>query len=354
MQSGMTADDGPPWVRVIIVNYNAGPLLQPCLDAVTAQSMGDFEVVVVDNASTDGSLDAIKLPDARFTLVRNGTNIGFAAANNIGAQGARTPWLATLNPDTVAAPDWLEEMRRGAERHQVCMLGATLLDAVDPSIVDGFGDVLTIAGIPWRGGQGRNVDALPLHDAEVFSPCAAAALYARASFERAGGFDEAFFCYLEDVDLGFRLRLAGERCVQLRRAIVRHHGSAITGAVSDFTLFHSYRNRVWLIFKNMPASLLLVAVPLNVACSLLLILILGRRGNPMLAPLKGLASGLWPGPVLASRREVQRQRRISTAAVARALVWDIYKIRRLPVVTMETGAAGDGIGKTLDRENASQ
>ncbi len=354
MQSFETADDAPPWVRVIIVNYNAGPLLQPCLDALAAQSMRDFEVVVVDNASTDGSAAGLDLPDARFSLHRSPTNVGFAAANNIGARGARAPWLATLNPDTVPEPNWLEEMRRGAERHRVSMLGATLLDAADPAIVDGFGDVLTIAGIPWRGGQGRSVDTLPRQDAEVFSPCAAAALYARASFERAGGFDEAFFCYLEDVDLGFRLRLAGERCVQLRRAIVRHHGSVITGRVSAFTLFHSYRNRLWLVFKDMPAMLLPIAVPLNVACSVLLILILGRRGHPVLAPLKGLASGLWPWPILSSRRAVQRQRRVSTAAVTRALVWDIYQIRRLPVVTMETGAAGGAMGKTLDRENASQ
>lgn len=354
MQGFETADDAPPWVRVIIVNYNAGALLQPCLDAVAAQSMRDFEVVIVDNASTDGSLDALKLPDARFALLRNATNMGFAAANNMGARGARAAWLATLNPDTVAAPDWLEEMRRGAERYRVSMLGATLLDADDPQVVDGFGDVLTIAGIPWRGGQGSSVDTLPLSDAEVFSPCAAAALYARASFERAGGFDAAFFCYLEDVDLGFRLRLSGERCVQLRRAIVHHHGSVITGAVSGFTLFHSYRNRLWLLVKNMPAALLLIAVPLNVACSVLLILILGRRGHPMLAPLKGLVAGLWPAPVLASRGAVQQQRRISTAAVARALVWDIYQIRRLPVATLEAGAQECGLGKTLDRENASQ
>jgi GT2 family glycosyltransferase len=245
-------------------------------------------------------------------------------------------------------------MRRGAERHQVSMLGATLLDAGDAHVVDGFGDVLTIAGIPWRGGQGSGVDSLPLHDAQVFSPCAAAALYARASFERAGGFDEAFFCYLEDVDLGFRLRLAGERCVQLRRAIVHHHGSAITGAVSGFTLFHSYRNRLWLLFKNMPAALLMIAVPLNVACSVLLILILGRRGHPMLAPLKGLIAGLWPAPVFASRSAVQKQRHLSTWGVARSLVWDIRQIRRLPVVMLEAGAPESGLGKTLDRENASQ
>ncbi len=323
-----------PWVRVIIVNYNAGPLLQACVDALSRQTLTDFEAVVVDNASHDGSADALKLPDSRFTLIRNAANVGFAAANNIGARGCRAPWLATLNPDALAERTWLEEMRRGAERHpDAGMLGATLVDANDPSLVDGFGDVLTIAGIPWRGGQGRSLATLPSDDAEVLAPCAAAALYRRDGFEQAGGFDETFFCYLEDVDLGLRLRLAGERCVALRHAIVRHHGSAITGTVSAFTLFHSYRNRLWLLFKDMPLALLLLAVPLNIACSLLLILILGRRGNPVLAPLQGLCCGLMPPAMLGRRRAVQRARTISTAATARILVWDLYKIRRRPVVT---------------------
>jgi GT2 family glycosyltransferase len=322
-------------VRVIIVNYNAGPFIQPCLDALAAQSFADFEAVVVDNASTDGSAASLRLPDRRFTLIRNETNAGFAAANNIGAAGCRAPWIATLNPDTVAEPTWLEEMRRGTERHPGArMLGATLVHAADPATVDGFGDVLTIAGIPWRGGWGRRVETLPSHDAEVFAPCAAAALYARASFEQAGGFDESFFCYVEDVDLGFRLRLAGERCVQLRQAIVRHHGSAITGNVSAFTLFYSYRNRLWLLFKDMPLILLLLAVPLNLACSLLLILILARRGCPMWPSLQGLLAGLAPRAVLADRAAVQRTRKITTLATARVLVWNLYQIRRLPVVTL--------------------
>ena len=318
-----------PWVRVIIVNYNAGALLQACVAALAAQTFKDFEAVVIDNASTDGSADA------RFTLLRNAVNVGFAAANNIGARGCQAPWLAMLNPDTVAEPDWLEEMHRGTERHaNVAMLGATLVRADDPSVVDGFGDVLSIAGIPWRGGHGSPLGMLPGNDVEVFAPCAAAALYARDAYERASGFDEAFFCYLEDVDLGFRLRLAGERCMQLRKAIVRHHGSAITGRVSAFTLFHSYRNRLWLVLKCMPFPLLLVAVPLNLACSLLLILILGRRGNPAMAALKGLFCGLLPPGFWSRRRAVQRSRTISTVATARLLVWDLCKIRHRPVVPL--------------------
>jgi len=328
--------DPAPWVRVVIVNYNSGPLIQACVDALAAQTFTDFEAVVVDNASTDGSDESLRLPDSRFTLIRNESNIGFGAANNIGAHGCRAPWLATLNPDTVAQSNWLEEMHRGAERYpEIRMFGATLIDAADPTVVDGFGDALSIAGIPWRGGHGQPVANLPHYDAEVFSPCAAAALYARESFEVVGGFDESFYCYLEDVDLGFRLRLVGDRCMQLRHAIVSHHGSAITGRMSEFTIFHSFRNRLWMIIKNIPFPLLIVAVPANILCSLLIIA-LSRRQLPAAAALKGL----WLG-VMASlgsyrrRRSVQSKRRTSIATIAQWLTWDLRKLRTRPVSALK-------------------
>lgn len=334
MQQERDEHEVSPWVRVVIVNYNAGTMLQACVDALARQTLSGFEAVIVDNASSDGSAKALRLPDRRFRIIHNGTNAGFAAANNIGACGARTPWIATLNPDTVAAPDWLEAMLRGTRAYpDVRMFGATLVDASDPSLIDGFGDTLSIAGIAWRGGSGRPLSSLPNGDAEVFSPCAAAALYERRSFEAARGFDEAFFCYMEDVDLGFRLRLAGERCIQLRNAIVRHHGSAISGAQSDFVLFHSYRNRLWLLFKDMPLVLLVIAVPLNLVGSLFM---LGKRaisGRSLRAPLRGLIEGMMPGPVLGARRRVQRGRRLSTLAVAQSLVWGPMKLRRRPIVS---------------------
>jgi GT2 family glycosyltransferase len=331
-----------PWVRVIVVNYNGGALIQPCIDALARQSFRAFEAVIVDNASEDGSADALRLPDRRFSLIRNRANLGFAAANNCGARACGAPWIATLNPDTVAEPDWLEQMYKGALRYpDARMLGATLVDAGNPALADGFGDVLSIAGIPWRAGKGRALASLPQGDVEVFSPCAAAAIYDRRCFERAGGFDETFFCYVEDVDLGFRLRLSGERCIQLREAVVRHRGSAITGRMSDFTLFHSYRNRLWLLLKNMPPALILVAVPLNLLCSAILLVRLARSRKPVGASLRGLLAGLTTPAIFESRRKVQRARVISTAAVARSLVWDLSQLRHQPVIpARELGVAG--------------
>jgi GT2 family glycosyltransferase len=200
------------------------------MDALERQTFAGFEAVIVDNASTDGSIDALRLPDDRFRIERAGANLGFAAGSNLGARACACAWIAMLNPDTEPHPTWLEEFRRSMERHPgVRMFGSTQIDATDPARVDGFGDVYSIFGTAWRGASGWPVSLLPDEDHEVFSPCAAGALYAREAFESAGGFDESFFCYLEDVDLGFRLRLRGERCVQVRRALLTHAGSGISG-----------------------------------------------------------------------------------------------------------------------------
>lgn len=317
-----------PWVRVVVVNFNAGKMLQDCVDALVAQSDGGFEAVIVDNASTDGSRESLVLPDERFRLVCAGRNLGFAAANNLAARDCALPWLATLNPDTQARPDWLERLKAAIDRHPgTAMFGSTQVDAANSGRLDGCGDVMSIFGIPWRGGYGHGLDAAPADDGEAFAPCAAAALYRTDAFRAAGGFDESFFCYLEDVDLGFRLRLLGHRCIQVRHAVVEHAGSAISGRASDFTLFHSYRNRVWLVAKDVPFPLLLLLLPLHVAATTYL-LVRTRRLQDTAAPWRGLWAGVRGlGDVLRRRREVQSDRRVGNLTIARALNWRIGDLR---------------------------
>ena len=317
-----------PWVRIVIVNYNAGPLLQICIDAVASQTLSAFETVIVDNASNTRPISSLRLPDGRFEIQHAVDNIGFAAATNLGAKGSTVPWIATLNPDTRPRPDWLAELRSATVRHKwATMFGSTQLAMNNPKIVDGFGDVLSAFGSAWRSGNGRTVRELPTGDCEVFSPCAAAALYARESFDRAGGFDESFFCYLEDLDLGFRLRLKGERCVQVRRAEVLHAGSAITGHLSNFSVFHSFRNRIWLFAKNTPLPLLAPIFGMQSA-GIALSLARPTARSYRRAALKGVWAGLQGLPsVLHSRTKVQRSRVKSTCEVARMMVWNPLKSR---------------------------
>ena len=317
-----------PWVRVVIVNYNAGPLLQRCVDALSRQTDPRFEAVIVDNGSTDGSADALRLPDDRFQLRLMGANLGFAAANNRAVADCSTDWIATLNPDAEPAGDWLQQLDRATRRHlDVGMFGSTQIDATQRDRVDGFGDVYSIFGTAWRGGSGTSVATLPDDDREVFSPCAAGALYNRAAFQSGGGFDERFFCYLEDVDLGFRLRLRGARCIQVRKAEILHVGSAIAGSGSDFFLYHSQRNRIWTLVKNLPLPLVLLSLPLQIV---VIPVTVWRRGRgKRLRALKGVIAGFAGlGPMLASRRQVQRERAIGTVALAPMLVWGPFKALR--------------------------
>lgn len=317
-----------PWARVIVVNHNAGSLLQTCVDALAAQTLDVFETVIIDNASRDGSIEALRLPDDRFRVVVARANLGFAAANNLAVSDCGTDWIITLNPDTRPRKDWLQELRRASVRHpDATMFGSTQINAQRPDRVDGFGDVYSIFGTAWRGASGQLLATLPDDDREVFAPCAAAALYAREAFLAAGGFDESFFCYLEDVDLGFRLRLRGERCVQARHAEVLHVGSATADADSDFFVFHSQRNRLWLMAKAVPSPLIWLVTLLQIAVVPLVLL---RRGiGKWRVTFGGIVAGLKGLPdALRQRRQVQIGRTLSNVELARMLVWDPRKALR--------------------------
>ncbi len=184
-----------PWVRVVLVNYNSGDLLVRSVSALAEQSDSDFEAVIVDNASGDGSADRLVLPDARFSLIRSDENLGFAAGTNLGFRGARSDWLATLNPDAFPEPGWLAALREATARYpEAVMFGSLQIDAEDPARLDGCGDNYSIFGINWRGGHGHPFVG-PSADGACFSPCAAAALYRRQAFESVGGFDERYFGY---------------------------------------------------------------------------------------------------------------------------------------------------------------
>lgn len=317
-----------PKVSVLIVNYNSGERLARCLAHLEAQRFKDFEIIVVDNASTDGSERAATASALNPTLIRAGDNLGFAAGNNLGANSAAGEWLAFLNPDAYAAPDWLLAFAEAIEKYRgVDAFGSTQLKADNPALIDGAGDAYHVFGIPYRGHHGWPALTLP-PDGECFAPCAAAAFYRRATFESLGGFDESFFCYGEDVDLGFRLRLAGGRVVQLSRARVLHEGSGVTGRNSDFTLYHGHRNRIWTYFLNMPLIYLVPTAPFHLLANMYLLMRFMAVGG-LRAYLRALRDGFGGLPGLkARRRERLSARKSSLIALARALTWSPLKPMR--------------------------
>jgi GT2 family glycosyltransferase len=324
-----------PQAVVLIVAFNSGPHLQVALDALARQSFTDFEIIVWDNASTDGAVEALRVgPGVR--VVRGPDNLGFAAANNRAAAMSQAPFIVTLNPDAFADSDWLETLVAAARRTGAQSLASLQLNADDPKILDGAGDMMSVIGVAWRGGYLQPRALQPDGPVEVFAACAAAALYRRDAFEAAGGFDERFFCYHEDVDLGFRLRLNGGRCVLEPRAVVRHVGSASSNAISGFAEYHGMRNRLWTFARDMPLALMPIALPCHIL--LVVFLLIRAQSHEMRqARLRGLADG-WRGmrPFLAER---PRWRPKKLSALARALSWSPMAIsKRRPVYRRLKGA----------------
>jgi len=324
MPSGNADDKSTPTISVIIVSYESGPTLERCLAGLAAQTFTDFEILLVDNASTDGAPQAAVAADPAIRFLQPGANLGFAAGNNLAVKQAKGRWLALLNPDAYPEPGWLAALMDGADRHPDVQSFASLqTSADDPAVLDGAGDNMTSAGIPFRGGYGRRLPA-NLREGEVFSACGAAMLIDRTLFEELGGFDERFFCYCEDVDLGYRLRLTGRSTLLLPEARVAHVGSASTGVRSDFAIFHGSRNRVWTFLKNTPPLLLWLTTPLHVAVTGALLLLHLRRGDagPAVRGIRAALKGADFTAVMADRRAVQARRKASSGAILRVMSID--------------------------------
>lgn len=325
---------GAPQVSVCVVAYNSGPTLRTCLERLGAQTFRDFEAIVIDNASPDPGDAAIAGEFPWVRLIPNATNLGFTGAGNQGAREARGRWYVLLNPDAFAEPDWLARLVAAAERHpRVSSFTSRQMMAEQPGVLDGLGDVMSITGIPYRGGY-LNRDEGQAREGEVFSPCGAAMMIDRALFLKLGGFDEDFFCYGEDVDLGYRLQLAGEPTLLVPDATVHHVGSASTGgAKSEFAVFHGVRNRFWVLFKNTPAPLLPLVVPLHLMALVLIYLKKDNRPHIRLIARAVRAAFADAPKIFRTRRTVQKLRRASLAQVAGAMTWNPKDLSgRRPVI----------------------
>lgn len=311
----------PPHISVIIVNYNAGDRLQKCLDHLAAQTFTDFEVLVVDNASVDTSLEAARAHPLTPQILAFEDNLGFAEGNNRAAAVATGEWLAFLNPDAYARADWLEQLVAATERYpNVDAFGSTQVSAEHQDILDGAGDAYGFIGIPYRSGFGKPLSTLP-PEGECFAPCAAAAMYKANIFRQLNGFDSRFFCYGEDVDLGFRLRLQGGHVIQVKDAVVLHEGSGITGRHSDFSVYHGHRNRIWTYYKNMPAWLLWPMLPLHLLFNVYLFFRFLVAGAAP-AYLRGLTDAVKRlGQFREDRRAMAKHRKASINQIARTLTW---------------------------------
>lgn len=301
---------------IIIVNWNGEQFLEQCLTALMKQTVKPHEIVLLDNASTDRSIEiAQRFP--RVRLMALDRNTGFARGNNLAIEAASTDseWIALINPDAFAEPSWLESLLAAADRNpEFDIFAGKLVNATNPTLLDGAGDAYHISGLVWRMEHGCPVPASADNEREVFSPCAAAALYRRSALDQVGGFDEDYFCYVEDVDLGFRLRLAGYRCLYVPRAIAHHIGSGTTGGQhSDFALYHGHRNLVWTFIKDVPGILFWLLLPLHAALNMISIIWFAWRGHGGVI-LRAKRDALLGLPLMWRKRQRIQQARVASVS----------------------------------------
>jgi GT2 family glycosyltransferase len=322
-----------PLATVIVVTHDSRRWIGRLSASLAAQTEKRFRLVVVDNASRADERPRLSDFPPGATLMQSEVNLGFAAANNLAAREADTRYLVFLNPDAFPEPDWLERlMRQAQDSPDTGAIGSTQMRADAPGVFDGAGDVLHASGLAYRALHGKSRPAPPPLG-ESFAACAAAMLVRREAFEAIGGFDERYFCYFEDVDLCFRLRLKGWRILQSPDAVVAHVGGGSHGTRTAFAEFHGARNRTWTFVKCMPAQLFwpLLPVHLTACAAAAAAALVSGRGD---AAWRGLAAALGNlQPVWETRRRVQRARTVSWRDIGGALAWSPHVfLGRQPVM----------------------
>lgn len=243
-----------PLVSVIVVNWNRRDLLRACLASLESQNFRDFEIIVVDNGSSDGSLELLRSAAfERIQTIKNAENRGFCAANNQGIRAARGEFIALLNNDAEADPGWLEELLAAVcDAPDVGMVASKILTYEDRSVIDKAGHLIYLDGQNRGRGTGEPDRGQFDRVEETAWPDGCAALYRRSLFDQVGSFDEDFFAYADDAELGLRARIAGWRCLYIPTAVVYHHTGSTLGRYSAQRLFLIERNRLWLAAKLFP------------------------------------------------------------------------------------------------------
>jgi len=310
-----------PRVTVVIPNWNGERFLRLCLGSLRDQSFRDFETILVDNGSVDGSRGFVEERFPEVKVVPLGENRGIAAAFNAGIEASKAEYVVLLNNDTELDPGWLEALVRAADEHlESGLFASKLVDFYDRRVLDGAGDAMRLSGLPYRLGHGERDGGRFDKPGYVFGACAAAALYRREMLDEVGPFDEDFVSYCEDGDLSFRAQLAGYRCFYVPGAVVYHMGSASTGGKRSPTATRlGTRNSFSLLVKNLPLSAVPHILPFFFAGQLARLITAVATGS-LRAHLEGLIGAWRHLPLMLEKRtEIQKRKQLSDAEVRRLL-----------------------------------
>jgi GT2 family glycosyltransferase len=252
-------DQDSPLISVVVLNWNGYQVLDNCLKSLYDQTYRPLEIIVVDNASTDGSVDFVRQKFQDVHLIVNEKNLGFGAGNNIGIQASQGSYIMILNNDTRVDPKCVEELKRSIEKDKSYGACASkILLENKPDIIDGVGIVVCPDGLSFGRGRLEKRDRYD-EEEEIFFASDCACLYRREMLEDIGLYDEDFFAYADETDMGWRAQLAGWKCIYSPKAIVYHlHSVSSGGRVSSFKAFLVERNRIWVALKNFPISLIIL------------------------------------------------------------------------------------------------
>ncbi|NDJ77398.1 MAG: glycosyltransferase family 2 protein [Chloroflexi bacterium] len=306
-----------PTLSVVIPNWNGAHHLPLCLDALRAQTYPAVEVIVADNASTDGSQELLAEQHPEVHIVALPENRGFTGACNAGMEAAAGEFVALLNNDTEVDAEWAAAVVDAFNRYSdVGMVASKMLLFDRRDHLHTAGDFYRINGRPGNRGVWEKDEGQYDREEYVFSACGGSSAYRRSMLDEVGLLDDDFFFSCEDVDLGWRAQLAGYHCLYTPRAVVYHHLAATGGGVT--ASFHDGRNTLWVLFKNYPAALWrkhgwkILRAQVGLAWEALR----AWRGAAARARLRGMVAGLWGLPkMLRKRRAIQQGRRVSMAYI---------------------------------------
>ena len=311
-------------VSVIIVNWNGKDFLSECLEGLRSQSYRDFETIVVDNNSKDGSVEFVRKYYPEVRIVYNRRNIGFAAANNVVLKDVQTEYAALINNDAVTHKFWLENMINALESHNEAGFAACKMVFRDkPQAIDRAGDFYSRAGAGILQGRGESSENYNNQE-WIFGACAGAALYRMRMLRDIGLFDEDFFILYEDVDLSFRAQLMGYKCIYVPEALVFHKASNSLVYDSPTSVYYGHRNLEWVYFKNMPAQLILKTILQHFIYDIMALLyfLIRGRGKYFIKSKRDAVKGL--RKTIQKRRQIQRNRVVDDDYIWRLLEKELF------------------------------
>ena len=310
-------------VSIVIPNWNGKKFLSPCLDSLLGQTYRNFEIIVVDNGSQDGSIDLLKQHYPHVKLLALENNTGFSFAVNRGIEVSSGEYIGLINNDTKAHEQWLEKMVLALKNHTgIGSVACKMLSLSDPTILDGAGDGLRRGMLPARIGHGEKDIGQFNNERYVLGACGGAALYRKSMLDEIGLFDEDFFAYLEDVDLDLRAQSAGYQCLYIPEAIIYHLGCGTTGSgYSKLVVRLSCRNNINMMVKNIPTRLLFMFLPYIVFWQAYYLAAVVIRGGSFLSWLAGVWQAFCLLPKMLKKRElINRQRKVSTAYLKELII----------------------------------